>query len=122
MLSLQRLRECRTIVRCMLVWFCMSMGVAIASPVVYPQALTLVCTTAGAVKLVAFADTEQSTPTAMAHTLDCVLCLCAGAPPVAGISVAVALDLTQTYRPAYLAPLVWRTAEPTSARDPPHLC
>ena len=118
---LQHLRNSRTSIRWMLVWFCMAMGVAIASPVVHPQALTLVCTTAGSVKLVASGGTDQSTQIAMAHTLDCVLCLSAGAPPVADISVAVPQDLTQAYRPAYLAPLVWRTAEPTSARDPPHL-
>ena len=121
MQSLQCLRESRTIVRWMLVWFCMSIGVAIASPVVHPQTLTLVCTTVGSVKLVAPGDTDQSAPVTQAHMLDCVLCLSAGAPPAVAISVAAPQDLTQAYRPAYVAPLVWRTAEPTSARDPPRL-
>jgi hypothetical protein len=113
------MRNCHTAVRWMLVWFCLSMGVAIASPMVQPQASMLVCTAAGAVKLVSVGDADPATPVATAHTMDCVLCLSAGAPPVADIPVFAAPNLTQVYRPVHLALLIWRTTAPTSARDPP---
>lgn len=119
--TLQQLRNCRTVVRWMLVWFCMSMGVAIASPMVQPQASMLVCTAAGAVKLVNVGDADPAPTVAAAHTMDCVLCLSAGAPPVASFALMAPQDLTQVYRPVHLALLLWRTTAPTSARDPPHL-
>ena len=56
MSSLQSLRQARSVIRWMLVWFALSIGVAVAAPVVNPQALTLVCTTAGVVKLVSGSD------------------------------------------------------------------
>jgi hypothetical protein len=119
MKTLQAMRNCRTTVRWMLVWFCMAMGVAVASPMVHPQALTLVCTAAGAMKMVATTDADEPAPVAAAHTLDCVLCLTAGAPPVADIKLPTQDKLTQVYRPVYLALPLWRTTAPTSARDPP---
>jgi hypothetical protein len=113
------MRNCHTAVRWMLVWFCLSMGVAIASPMVHPQALTMVCTAAGAVKMVAASDADEALPVAAAHTMDCVLCLSAGAPPVAALPFIAPSNLTQVYRPVHLALLIWRTTAPTSARDPP---
>ena len=121
MQPLQHLRECRTIVRWMLVCFCLSIGVAIASPVVHPQGLTLVCTTAGSVKFVATGDLEAPAADTVSHTLDCVMCLPAGAPPTTAVVVLAAQDLTQTYLQTRPVVLQWRLAAKTSARDPPRL-
>ena len=52
MLLLQALRQSKWIARCVLVWFALSMAVAVAAPDVNPQATVLVCSAAGAVKLV----------------------------------------------------------------------
>jgi hypothetical protein len=120
MVSLQSLREARSIVRWMLVCFALSIGVAVAAPLVHPQALTLVCTTAGAVKFVAGDEGPDAgaSPERMAHTLDCVLCLPAGAPPFATVAAWAPAS------PAALPPGTFRSAtpqdtEPASARGPP---
>jgi hypothetical protein len=120
--SLQHLRESRTIIRWMLVWFCMSIGVAFASPAVHPQALTLVCTAAGAVKLVSASDTDigDATPAGMGHSLDCVMCLPGGAPPVASVTVPLSQALDHVYRATAPTAVQWQVAAKTSARDPPH--
>ena len=41
---LQTLRQALNLTRLVLVWFALSVGVAIASPMVNPQAMDLVCT------------------------------------------------------------------------------
>jgi hypothetical protein len=120
--SLQSLREARSIVRWMLVWFVLSIGVAVAAPVVNPQALTLICTTAGSVKFVSSdaADDGAGTPSGMqAHALDCVMCLPAGAPPAASAAPALhaaAPTVQATAPPALFHP---RYADAASARGPP---
>lgn len=122
MASLQSLREARSIVRWMLVWFALSIGVAVAAPVVNPQALTLICTTAGNVKFVAesVGDNADSAPSGMqAHALDCVMCLPAGAPPVTS-AVLHAGPAVRSPQPAALPERVpARFAKAASARGPP---
>jgi hypothetical protein len=62
-----------------LLWFMLSLVAAIASPIVHPQALELVCTSIGSLKVVVHTDSgaeEQG----MGH-LDCPLCVLAGPPP-----------------------------------------
>ena len=103
----------------MLVWFALSIGVAVASPVVNPQALTLVCTTAGVVKLVSGSDDTGTQP--MVHALDCVLCLSAGAPPSVFPGV-VSTETPPAVRPiAAFRHFTPQDADPASARGPPVL-
>ena len=122
MVSLQSLREARSIVRWMLVWFALSTGVAVAAPVVNPQALTLICTTAGNVKFVAESagdDTGGLASGMQAHTLDCVMCLPAGVPPVSS-TVLHAGPAARSPQPAALPERVpARLANAASARGPP---
>ncbi len=122
MASLQSLREARSIVRWMLVWFALSIGVAVAAPVVNPQALTLICTTAGNVKFVAesVGDNADGAPSGMqTHALDCVMCLPAGAPPVTS-AVLHAGPAARSPQPAALPERVpARLAKAASARGPP---
>lgn len=120
--SLQSLREARSIVRWMLVWFALSIGVAVAAPVVNPQALTLICTTAGSVKFVSSdaADDGAGSPAGMqAHALDCVMCLPAGSPPAAPAAPVLhaAAHAVQAPEPPALYPS--RYADAASARGPP---
>ena len=72
------LRRSTQITRLVLVWFALSLGVAIASPVVNPKVMELVCSSAGAVKLVALGEGDAN---ASAHTMDCPLCVIMDAPP-----------------------------------------
>jgi hypothetical protein len=78
--AMQTLRHAHRLARFVLAWFVLSLGVAIASPLVKPQAMELVCSTAGAVKLVKTGDDGADTA---AHLLDCPLCLTSSAPPPA---------------------------------------
>ncbi len=73
MRAMQALRRARFLARFVLVWFALALGVAVASPLVKPQAMELVCSSAGSVKLVQLGDDEGRT--AATPTLDCPLCL-----------------------------------------------
>ncbi|MBP7566304.1 MAG: DUF2946 domain-containing protein [Burkholderiaceae bacterium] len=75
------LRGARLLARAVLAWFVLSIGVAVASPLVHPLALELVCTGGGAIKLVATGE-GGAAPTAIGHA-DCPLCNTHGAPPPA---------------------------------------
>ena len=76
---MQHFRNAKLIARFVLVWFVLSIGVAIASPMVKPQAMQLVCSGAGAMKVVVAGD-DGKVPVS-SHTLDCPLCASVGAPP-----------------------------------------
>ena len=78
---MQRLRNASTLVRLVLAWFALSIGVAVAAPVVQPRALELLCTGAGITKLMVQGDDGQAAP--VGHTLDCPLCAALSAPPPA---------------------------------------
>ena len=119
MSTLQSLREARSIVRWMLLCFALSIGVAIASPLVNPQAMELVCSATGNVKLVPANDATGPSNPSVTHALHCVMCLPFGAPPAAEMPVPSAPDLGQVFHAARPVAAVWRLADPTSARDPP---
>lgn len=120
---LQALRDAQAIVRWTLACFVLSMGVAVASPLVQPQTLTLVCSATGSMLLEAAApgDGDAGSPQQARHTLDCVLCFTASAPPQAPVPVPLAAAGTQPRPFSAWALPTWRTSEPTSARDPPLL-
>ena len=69
---MQTLRSAHHLARLVLVWFALSLGVAIASPVVNPQDLQMVCTGSGAMKLIVTdANGDQDTTLL---SMDCPLC------------------------------------------------
>ncbi|MEN9374839.1 MAG: hypothetical protein RIR79_2391, partial [Pseudomonadota bacterium] len=49
---LHAIRHFTTLTRFVLAWFVLSLGIAIASPIVKPQDILLVCTASGAMKVV----------------------------------------------------------------------
>lgn len=104
-------------------WWLLAVGVAIASPLVQPQAMELVCSSAGVVKLVQKADDrpDGANPRLANHTLDCPLCMALGAPPPVHAAGALAptLALRHVLRSASLAPWVANAAAPLPARGPP---
>ncbi len=116
---LHRLRQASHITRFMLVWFVLSLGAAIASPVINPQPLELICASNGVMKvLVKNADgssTEESR-----RMLDCPVCGTMAAPPPIAQSFAEPAQplgrALQTIPAAHLAAL---TAAPPPARGPP---
>lgn len=62
-----------------LAWFVASMGVAIASPLVHPQSIEVICSGAGTIKLLV--QTDDGTVEMGAMGMDCPLCSTASAPP-----------------------------------------
>ena len=114
---MQALRNTAFLARLVLAWFALSLGVAIASPIVKPQSIELICS-GGVVKLVAQGD-DPGTP-AGPHTLDCPLCAATGAPPVAAHESGQTLQplghVLQSIPSARIAAL---TAAPLPARGPP---
>ncbi len=113
------LRHARLLARLVLVWFVLAVGVAVASPLVKPQSLALVCSGAGALKILVVGDAADAS-LAGAGLLDCPLCLQGGAPPPAapvgacGLSVAAA-SLSAPPWPVVAA----RAAGPLPGRGPP---
>ena len=75
------LRRARHLVRWMLAWFVLSLGVAAASPLVQPQAIDIVCSAAGQLKTGLL--TDDGAVELGGAQLDCALCLAASAPPPA---------------------------------------
>ena len=74
------LRHAHHLVRWMLVWFALTLTVAVASPLAGMQGgLELVCTTGGGMKLVA--TNSDGAESVGSLTLDCPLCSTAHAPP-----------------------------------------
>lgn len=79
MRAMTRLRHAKLIARFVLVWFALSIAAAIASPLVKPQALELICSAGGGMKLLL--KTDDGGRAGSSHTLDCPLCVGLGAPP-----------------------------------------
>lgn len=115
---LHRLRHAHLLARFVLVWFALSIGVAVASPVVNPQSMELICSGNGVMKVLV--KTDDGMKEASTHTLDCPLCATLGAPlPVAIATVAEPHPLSyvlQTIPAARIAALV---GAPLPARGPP---
>ena len=115
------LRNAHFIARFVLVWFALSLGAAIASPLVKPQAMQLVCSGSGAVKLVI--QTDDGGQEAARSTLDCPLCATSSAPPPPVIRLAAepAQPLAYVLQSIPAARIAALTAAPLPARGPPAL-
>ena len=116
MTLLHTLRKSTALARWVLLWWCMALGVAVASPWVQPVQHMLVCSASGSVTV---QDTGAPDAPAGQH-LDCVLCLGPGAPPesIAVLPVDNAAPLLGTRPAAALAPHSL-SAAPPPGRGPP---
>jgi hypothetical protein len=118
---MQHLRQALNLTRFVLVWFALSVGVAIASPMVHPQAMDLVCTSTGSMKLVVQGD--DSDVAATSHTLDCPLCATLSAPPALNTALTQPAPsaLAHALEPLAAAHIAAVTAPPLPSRGPPAL-
>jgi hypothetical protein len=116
---MQTLRNAHLIARFVLVWFALSIGVAIASPMVNPQGLQLVCSGSGSMKVISTDAGGKTTPVS-SHTLDCPLCASISAPPpleTIGFRAAVPLGYSAPVQDTgSFTPVL---ATPPPARGPP---
>ena len=117
---MQTLRNAHRLTRFVLVWFALFVGVAIASPLVKPQAMELICTGMGMMKIQVQGD--DGSPDLTPKTLDCPLCAASCAPPpmatLAPEPVSPLAYVLQSIPSAIIAAL---TAAPPPARGPPAL-
>ncbi len=108
----------RLIARWVLAWFALSLGVAMASPLVNPHPLEMVCSGMGVMKLIIHTDsgsTEQAAP-----ALDCPLCANLAAPPPSFLpALAVPANLAFTKLPIEIVRVVSLCLGPWQARAPP---
>ena len=115
---MQTLRNAHLLARFVLVWFALSIGVAIASPLVKPQGIELICSGLGVMKLQIQGD-DGSTDLGV-KTMDCPLCAISCAPPpmvsLAAEPVQALAYVLQSIPSAIIAAL---TAAPPPARGPP---
>jgi hypothetical protein len=112
------LRSAHTLARLVLVWFVLSLGVAVASPLVNPQPMELICSGSGAIKVLI--KTDDGVKEQSGHMLDCPLCAATGSPPPAARTTAQPRQpLSYVLRPIVAAHIAWLTAAPLPARGPP---
>lgn len=101
-----------------LAWFMASMGVAIASPLVNPQSIEVICSGAGTIKLLV--QTDDGMVEMSATGMDCPLCATPGAPPPAPAASILPLHpLAHAVQPVEVARVAAATAAPLPARGPP---
>ena len=123
--ALRRIATC-LLGRCVLAWFALSIGVASAAPLIQSQGFELICTSTGAMKMVAVgengSDDEGSDHTVLgAGHLDCPMCLphAAPPPPVLQLAVPTQSPLRHALQPVERARIAAITAAPLPARGPP---
>lgn len=114
------LRNTPWLAKLALLWFAVTLGVAVASPLVDPQQELLICTSTGMAKVVLHDDGSVTTsPVAEAH---CPLCITCGVPPsfVSPVFDPV-LPLGRVLQSIPAARIAALTAPPPPSRGPPSL-
>lgn len=108
-------------VRIVLAWFALFVGSAIATPLIKPTSLQMVCAGAGGMKL-ALSDGDGTEPAAGAG-MECPLCTTGllAAPPAQRGVVTQANALAHALRPIAAAHIASATAPPLPSRGPPDL-
>jgi hypothetical protein len=105
--------------RLALVWFALTLGVAVASPIVNPQQELVICSSASMVKFTVHAD--GSLGTEPSNEAQCPLCVVGSAAPPAFAALQPAPMPAQTGVQPGVATLVIAasTAAPPPSRGPP---
>ncbi len=115
---MQNLRNAHLLARFVLVWFALFIGVAVASPLVNPEGVQLVCSATGSVKLVQ-PNADGDDASSGKHGLQCPLCLPVAAPPVASAEAGAHVGLLFALHPLQQTRPVGLTRQPWQARAPP---
>lgn len=118
MTLLHTLRNTPWLAKLALLWFAMTLGVAVASPLVNPQQELLICTSVGMARVVMAGD--GSVTTSQVTQAHCPLCVAAGLPPsfVSQVFEPV-LPLGRVMQSIPAAYIAARTAAPPPSRGPP---
>ena len=118
MTFLQSLRNAHRLTRFMLVWFALFIGVAVASPLVKPQAAQMVCSAMGGMKMVVLGDLGDIDRSS--DGMDCPLCTQVSAPPTPVFTgFAPPSALAHALHPIAQAHIAWLSGSPLPPRGPP---
>jgi hypothetical protein len=79
MTFLHTLRNTPSLTKLALLWFALTLGVAVAAPLVHPQQEQLICTSMGMLKVV-FNDDGSYSAVGTSDGMVCPLCVVGGAP------------------------------------------
>jgi hypothetical protein len=116
---MQNLRRSLSVVRLVLAWFVLTMGMAVAAPIVQPQSTVLICSEGGS-KMIVVDDDGNQVVDAGHSGLDCPLCLPVVLPPAfKSLRLPVAPPMTcaqHSFVSAHIAALM---GAPLPARGPP---
>ncbi len=115
---MQTLRNAQALTRLVVVWFALFTGVAVASPLVNPEGLQLVCTAAGSAKLVQL-DADGQAAGDSVDGLHCPLCLPMSALPTVSVQTQGHTGLSFALAPSEQARLASLIGLPWQARAPP---
>ena len=118
----QRPHTIRRFAAWVLACFVLSLGVAVASPVVHPRGTVLLCTGAGTMKLLVQGE-DGVAPSTITASMDCPLCVPGAGPLPQPMQAPQAPQIPRTYTvPMRVsASVVARSAAPLPARGPPLL-
>lgn len=114
------LRSSPWLARLALLWFALTLGVAVASPLVHPQSELVICSGVGMQKVLL--NDDGTVTTSSVSGMSCPLCLVGGAPPqAAAFTVAPVHSLGHVLRSTPASHVVALTAAPPPARGPPQV-
>lgn len=118
---MHKLRSFSILARLVLAWFVLTLGVAVASPIIHPQAMEIVCSTASPIKLVVVGEDDAATGVGD-HMLDCSLCLNVTANIPRETQHAVCQEpLAHALKTAVAATIAALVGAPLPPRGPPAL-
>jgi hypothetical protein len=103
--------------RFVLACFVLAIGSAIASPLVKPQSMELLCSASGAMKLLVKSSDDDSVEST--HTMQCALCMPISTPPQSPQPAFFRSDLAYAHERIPAAILAALTLPPLPARGPP---
>jgi hypothetical protein len=117
---MQTLRNSKFIAKLVLVWFALFLGSAIASTVIKPENLQMVCATGGVMKMVNTSSDDGKVD--VTASMDCPLCATVTAPPPPlSIHFEKLSPLAHALQPVVAAHIASVTAPPLPSRGPPAL-
>lgn len=110
----------KNLIQLLLVWFALTLGSAVASPLIAPQSMELICSGAGAIQRVLKSGDESAAAGAEPHSLDCSLCVNLGAPPpLLSLDSPAPVALAHAMRSIPAARMAALTSAPPPSRGPP---
>ena len=116
---MQTLRNARFLARLVLAWMVLFVGIAVASPLVKPASMEVVCSAGGSHVVVVTDDGAQPVDATGMH---CPLCLPLSAPPSAVLSLPHAqVGLSYALHTLESARLESLIGQPWQARAPPRV-